>query len=221
MSHVIAAGALLLTLIAGLTIGQSCASDGTLDAEVARLRTEALEAGAREDGWATALAEAQEDLVESARRAADSTDALSLHIADLLEQVQLLDGEVQSVTEFAANLSSQLQASAQVHGPEEEADSITAAIDDGLLSGRVAYFPKSTLFDLLYSAKIRAALVQSIAPDGRLLVAAQAEDPRVQLEIEALEFQAPEPIRACTLGQRASAFSVGGGIGLIAGALLR
>lgn len=189
--------------------------------EADRLRTELLEARARADGWALAMAQAQEDLYGAWRDADLEADSLRQVTQSLVRELQAAEAQLISTSTLVTELRGELEARADP--PTDSArntprDSATASIDDGLLSGRVTYrFPPEDRFLLSYQARVEAALVAAETPDRRLMVSVRTLDPRVSIDVEDLEYQAPEPIRQCTWTERGQAAGVGGVAGLVAG----
>lgn len=180
------------------------------DSRVRVLRTELLAVRLDSAQWATRLVESTEGLEERLQFSRDSTVLLSSEKADLAREVEALGGRILVLADMYAEARGQLEAAATTHesvGNTTEiiTDSITAPFDDGLLRGRVAYFPAPSHFSVQYTAHIALALGMIDTPDGRMLLSARAPDSRVALSYGEVLFQRPEPIRVCSLGQKAGA----------------
>lgn len=187
------------------------------DPEVQRLRTAVLAANAQAQGWYTALVQGTTSLTLQLMEAEDSVGLLRAEKAALAREVRALGGEIRVMADLVAELRGQLEAQGTTHGPLEAPDSITARIDDGLLEGRVVYFPAASLFSLDYTARLALVLGVVAAPDGRALLVARGTDPRVQISYGQVYYQPPPPLQVCGLGERLR----WGGYGLVAGAGLR
>ena len=211
-------------LIAGLTLAlvlTTCGSRRALaerDARVDSLRTETLAARADAMGWETRLMRATESL-DARLQAADSTvGLLTAEKAALAREVETLGGRLSSMVDLYAGVVGSIEThDATVHGPERgsnepraEPDSVTAPIDDGLLSGRMVYVPPATL-GLEYSVELALALGWVEAPDGRALVTARAADPRVQLRYGDVFWSPSPPVQYCGWGTRL-AWGLGGAV---------
>lgn len=187
------------------------------DPEVQRLRTALLSARAEAQGWYTALVEGTMAMEQQLMAAEDSMGLLAQEKAELAREVLALGGEIRVMADMVAELRGQLEAQGTTHGPAGAPDSVTAPIADGLLEGRVAYFPGPSRFALDYVARLSLVLGVVEAPDGRALLVARGTDPRVQLSYGQVYYQPPAPLPVCGLGERLR----WGGYGLVAGAGIR
>lgn len=167
------------------------------------LRTVVLEERAAAQGWRTQLVQATSDLEAELMEAREREALLVDEKAELAREIQALGGRLAIMADLYADARGQLTARAELHGGEETPDSITAPIDDGLLEGRISYRPLPRVFDLEYSVGIALTAAVSEAPDGRGLLTLMATDPRVSLSYGEVLYQQPEPVRYCSLGQRA------------------
>lgn len=210
------AGVLAVALLAVLSLPRKPQEDP----RVLRMRTELLAARAEAQGWRQTLVEATGDLEEQLLATRDSMGLLQEEKAALAQEVEALGGRIQVLADMYADVRGQLTAAATVHGPGESPDSVTARLDDGLLTGRVAYFPLPRTFDLEYVARLGLVLGVIEAPDGRALLTARSPDERVDLEYGATYYQRPEPIRVCSLSQRLTWGGYGAGVGLLGGLVL-
>ena len=184
-------------------------------AELAQLKAERLVEIVDSAGWSVRLVEATRDL-ERKLQAEESRGALlEAEKAALAREVETLGGELRALADMYADLSGQIEThDAVVHASDSSAsvpDSVTAQVDDGLLSGRIAFVPPSTL-DLEYRARLALVLGWVEAPDGRALITAKAEHPSVTLSFGEVFYQPPAPVAYCSLGQRAK--TAGWSIGL-------
>jgi hypothetical protein len=221
--------------LALLLVLSTCGSRRALDARDARvdsLRTETLTARAAAMGWETRLASATEDLELRLQELGDSTALLAREKAELAREVEELGGRLATMVDLYASLAGTIEThdavvhssdsahtGESVYSPVNKVDSVTAAIDDGLLSGRMAFVPPSTL-DLDYSVRLALALGIIEAADGRLLATARAEDPRVALTFGEVYWSPPAPVNYCGIMTRIGWGLGGAGIGFGAGLTL-
>lgn len=178
------------------------------------LRTVVLAERAAAQGWRTQLVTATADLETRLHEAEGRGALLEAEKAELAREIETLGGRLAIMTDLYADARGQIVAHADVHGSNETApDSITAPVDDGLLSGRVAYFPAPQTIDLSYHLSLGLTVAVSEAPDGRGLVTVMPERPDlVTLSYGETLYQRPEPVRICSLGQRAE--TAGWAVGL-------
>lgn len=203
------AGALLVALLAVMALNRHAIADR--DARLEELRTEALELRLDSAGWETRLVGATANLEELLQEAGDSLELFAAENADLARQVEELGGELRAVATMYAELAGSIEAhDATVHGPPAAPDSISAGISDGLLEGRLVYRPPATLAIDPYHVRLALALGWVEAPDGRALLTARAQDPRVALSFGDVYYQAPAPVEFCGFGAKVKAGVVGG-----------
>ena len=168
---------------------------------LAEIQTEKAVLEAEKLEWATALAEGRRDLLGRIQDMKSDSGSMAALVQQLTGELEALNVQLLSVTEIEATTQGRIEAEAVEYRDtvpaERPPDSVTAPIDDGILSGRVAYCPAAHAFDLLYSARIGGTLLHSRTPDGRLLVTAKADDNRVTFRIPALEYQLPEEADGC------------------------
>ena len=204
---------LLVGALALVSLQATCAQRAldAANAELDSLRTEELAARTEAAGWETRLVE-ETDGLEGQLREAIEREALHVQEkAELAREVEALGARLTAVMDLYADARGQIVAHAEVHqGPEEYSDeyspplpdSITAPLDDGFLTGRVAYFPAPQEFDLAYQVHLALTAAVAEAPDGRGLLTLMPEDPRVALSYGEVLFQRPEPVRFCGFGQK-------------------
>ena len=172
---------------------------------LAELQTEKAVLVAEKLEWGTAQAEGQRDLLGKIQDMQADSGSMAAEIQELTGELAALNVRLISVTEVEATTEGRISTAGTEHRDavavdsevEIPADSVTAPLDDGILSGRVAYFPAPQTFDLIYSARIGGTLIHSRTPDGRLLVTAKADDERVTFRIPSLEYQLPEDSGGC------------------------
>lgn len=184
------------------------------DARVDSLRTVALEAATAAMGWETRLVSATDGLERRLQEAVDSSDVLELANAELAREVEELGGELRAVATMYAELAGSIEvhdATVHVSAPGAAPDSVTAAVDDGLLSGRLVYRPPATLAIDPYRVELALALGWIEAPDGRALLTARAANPRVRLSFGDVYYQPPAPVEFCGFGAQLKAGAIGGG----------
>ncbi|KKN45125.1 hypothetical protein LCGC14_0686270 [marine sediment metagenome] len=173
--------------------------------------------------WEVQLATISDDLGDQLRAASDSTGSLEDRTAVLIAKVESLQGRVQQATEVSVSLIAALRtdsAWAEVFAaaPDALPDSITSPYDDGLLSGRIAFYPPVTEFGLEYTAQIRGTLVTAELPDGRWSVFAAAEDTaRVRFDLPRVFIDPADPVAYCSIVQRGRWGGLGGLIGYLVG----
>lgn len=185
------------------------------------IRTEELAARTEAQGWRTQLVQATSELERELQGAGEREALLVAEKAEIAREVETLGARLTLVTDLYAEAQGQIVAHAEVHvadsstsiegGNPAMPDSITVPLDDGLLEGRVAYLPGPSEFDLVYGVHLGLTLATAEAPDGRTLVTAMAEDPRVDLRYGELLVAGPRVVQHCSFGQRAttSGFAIG------------
>lgn len=207
------AGVLAVALLASVGLRRKPQEDP----RVLQLRTELLAARAEAQGWRQQLVEGRQGLEEQLQSSRDSVGLLRGEKAALAREVEALGGRIQILADMYVEARGQLETRATVHGTAP--DSVTAPLDDGLLSGRVAYFPVRSAFDIQYVARLGLVLGAIGTPDGRALLVARSPDPRVELEYGAVFYQPPAPLRVCSVGERARWGGFGLGFGVLLGSL--
>lgn len=219
-------GILLIVATAGFTrfvdgFGQrrmQHALDTLVSNEILRRAADSL-------GWETELATVTGNLSRSLERAADDNDSLAVRTLELINEIESLEGRVQQATEVSVSLIAALRtdsARAEIFAatPDALPDSITSPYDDGLLSGRIMFYPPVTEFGLEYTARIRGSLVTTELPDGRWSVMAMSEDTaRVRFSVPSIFINPPDPVPYCPILQRGKWGGVGGLIGWLVGSL--
>jgi hypothetical protein len=213
------AGALAVLLLVSHCSGRRALAER--DARVDSLRTDLLVAGVDSAGWEVRLVGATEGLEAQLQELGDSTALLATEKAALALEVESLGGQLRVVADMYASLAGSIEAhDATVHTSARDGestvdvpypDSVTAPIDDGLLSGRLAFFPPSAL-DLQYRVELALALGWIEAADGRALVTARAEHPNVTLRYGEVFYQPPSPVEFCSFGTKATWAGIGGGV---------
>lgn len=207
-----------LAVLFGLKSCSAAAAEASISLELDSLRSELLQARIDSAGWETRIAEETSGLELRLQESIDSTDVLSIANAELGAEVALLGGRIRNLQRVNARLEGRIATQAIVHSaPVEnsarntEPDSITASIDDGFLSGRVAYVPPENRFDLRYLAELELSLAVTELADGRQLVSAKSSDDRVHIQYDDVYVQVPDPVQYCSLGDRlwTSAVAVG------------
>lgn len=205
----IVAGTFAVLFLASMCGGASMVK--ARDQRVDSLRTETLAARASAQGWEVRFGSEVargETLAGWLQEARDSTALLASQKAELAAEVELLGGRILTLTDLYASVVGQVEAhDATVHTSALEdaapqVDSVTAPVDDGLLTGRLAYFPPASL-SLEYSVELALALGWTVGADGRALATAMASDPRVRLRVGEAWYQPPAPIAHCSFGTRA------------------
>lgn len=208
---------LALACVFGVKSCRADAATAEADARLAAMRTEALATRIDSAGWELRIAEATSGLEQLLQAAADSNARLAREKADLATQVEQLGGELRALADVNATLEGRIASLATLHASEDSAvaqsDSITAPLDDGLLRGRVAYFPEPQTFDVSYRVALGMTLGLIEAPDGRQMVTARADDSRVGITFGDVYVQPPEPVVYCSLGRRVLDGLIGAGVG--------
>lgn len=173
--------------------------------------------------WEVQVATISDDLGDRLRAASDSAGSLEDRTADLIAEVESLEGRVQQATEVSVSLIAALRtdsARAEVFAsaPDALPDSITSPYDDGLLSGRIAFYPPVTEFSLEYTARVRGTLVTAELPDGRWSVFAAAEDTaRVRFDLPRVFIDPADPVPYCSFVAKGKWGGLGGLIGYLVG----
>lgn len=158
--------------------------------------------------WQVQVATISNDLGRELASMSDSAGSLAGRTVELIAEVESLEGRVQQATAVSVSLIAALRtdsARAEVFAetPDALPDSITAPYDDGLLSGRIAFYPPVREFGLEYTAMIRGSLVTAELPDGRWSVFAAAEDSaRVTFSVPSVFIDPEDPIPYCSIIQR-------------------
>jgi len=205
------AGVLAVALLASLFVNGR-RIEGR-DARLEQLRTEALELRLDSAGWETRLVGATADLERRLQEAGDSVGLFAAANAELARQVEELGGELRTLAIMYAELAGSIEAhDATVHTstPGAPPDSISAVINDGLLSGRLVYRPPATLAIDPYRVELALALGWIEAPDGRALLTARAAHPNVRLSFGDVYYQPPNPVTFCGFGAQLKAGAMGG-----------
>ena len=223
----------LLALTAATLVFFGLWQMGSLEAkadriELRRIRAERLMASIDSAGWEARLVDATEGLEAQLQEARESGALLAEEKADLAAEVETLGGELRAMADMYVELAGSIRThDATVHVSDTAAvqpDSVTAPVDDGLLRGKIAFFPPSS-FDLDYRLQVALALGWIDAPDGRLLITARATDSRVGLSYGDVFYQPPAPVAYCSVGEKARWATYGAGaleLGqLVAGVLNR
>lgn len=155
--------------------------------------------------WEVRVAEVSDDLGAELLAMSDSAGSLEDRTATLIETVEDLQGRVATATQVSVDLIAALDSEqAETFVNEQEAvDSIAAPYDDGLLSGRIAFYPPVQRFSLEYMAQIRGSLVTAELPDGRWSVMAMAEDTaRVSFTVPSVFIDLADPVPYCSFVQK-------------------
>ncbi len=174
--------------------------------------------------WEVQLATLSDDLGRDLARAAGENDSLTARTVALIASVESLEGRVQQATEVSVSLIAALRtdsARAEIFAsadPDALPDSITAPYDDGLLSGRISFYPPVTEFGLEYTAQIRGTLVTAELPDGRWSVFAAAEDTaRVRFNVPRVFISPAQPAPYCSFMAKGKWGGIGGLVGYLLG----
>ncbi len=158
--------------------------------------------------WEVRVAELSDNLGAELLAMSDSAGSLEDRTATLINTVEDLQGRVQQATEVSVSLIAAFQTERETaevfaDSPDALPDSITSPYDDGLLSGRIAFFPPDTTFGLDYTARIRGSLVTAELPDGRWSVMAMAEDTaRVSFTVPSVFIDLADPVPYCSFIQK-------------------
>lgn len=185
---------------------------------LAAMKAEALIESIDSAGWELRVVEATEGLEEQLRESRDSTALLFQEKAELAAQVQTFDGRIAVLMDMYAGAVGQIEEHGTVHvaegqevTPDTSPDSITAPINDGLLSGRLKFTPPDSL-GIDYALRLALALGVVDLPDGRQLLNAKASDARVALRFGDVFVQKPEPVAFCSIGTKAKYTGIGAGV---------
>ena len=211
----------LVIMMAWFWIGKGCAESRaqTEAAEVAKLRTDLLQAKADSAGWETRLTVATENLQAGLLKEALRGDSAEAREARLLQELEAAGAEILTMTKLVAKASGQVTDTVEVFVGSDACspDSVTAEVDDGLLEGRWVYWPPTSLFDLTYTVSPPLQIVQTLAADNRLLTGVRSSDPRVTPRVQEVLFQLPERELYCSWGTRLK-WGLGGKVlGFLAG----
>lgn len=173
--------------------------------------------------WDARVAVVTDDMSRSLSRAAGENDSLTARTIELVASIESLQGRVQQATDVSVSLIAALRtdsARAEIFAstPDALPDSITAPYDDGLLSGRIAFYPPVTEFGLEYTALIRGSLVTAELPDGRWSVFAMAEDTaRVRFNVPQVFIDVADPVPYCSFMAKGKWGGIGGLVGYLIG----
>lgn len=201
----------------------------------AKPRTDQMIQALKDDGWTVVTAEEYGNMQWAIADLETDTSTLHGKVRELIQTAKVAGGEVRAVAEFSAQAESALRLSAEAHGDtlltlehdptyaemHRQPDSLVADFDDGVFSGRVAYFPAPEEFSLLVRAQIDAALGITSAADGRTIFSVIPNDPRVRINLDRALYSSPPPVNVCSFGQRAKAGAIGSVLGTVVGLALR
>jgi hypothetical protein len=186
--------------------------------QLASLRTAVLEERTAAQGWRTQLVQATSELEAQLQDSRDRGALLEAEKAELAREIQTLGGRLAIMADLYADARGQIVAHAEVHVADSSAsneagnpampDSITAPVDDGLLTGKVSYYPPRNAFGLDYRISLGITLAASEAPDGQTLVTAMAEHERVSLRFGEIKVAAPRQVEHCSLTSRVQTSAV-------------
>ncbi len=212
-----------LFLVGGLLfMVRTCTLSGELaaaDAAANLLRTEELLEDADAAGWEAALVESRDGLTRRLQEANDRGALLEGEKAELARSAELLGGELRIMADMYADVVGQIDAhEAVVFAPDASTgapDSVVAQVDDGLLRGSIRFRPPAEL-SLEYRIRLGIALGIVDTPDGRAMITAKAEHPKVELSYGELYYDAPAPVQYCSIGTRAAWGLGGAGVGSVA-----
>lgn len=169
-------------LITALTLAlawQTCHRDRE-SARANHLATEILIERARADGWEATAA-------DTATRLLASLAASDSQAARLSRELEALRARPIARTVVVASSGGEAEA---VRDPERSTpDSTVYRVDDGPLSGVITTWADSVMARLDWTVSLSAELVHVEGADGRGLVFARSEDPRVDLQVPVLEYQ--------------------------------
>lgn len=183
-----------------------------LQFELDSLRTEELNARLDAQGWQTTFADETRELEARIQAERDRVALLVEEKAALAREVEILGGRLVALGDLYAAAQARIIALGEAHGTNAQPDSVVAELDDGLLSGRVAYFPPLSTFDLMYNVDLGISVVVAEAPDGRGLISLLPEDSRVNLSYGEVLYQRPEPVPYCSLSEKGKYAAVGAGL---------
>ncbi len=205
-------------LVVGAWVGQLFG--GGLEDELAEARSQAAAAESRARGFETRLVDVEDELATAYASVVDTSiisSAFRAEVVELVTQVELLQGRVATITEMYAELrDSFVFPVTDVDELGDEVTEIRGAIDEPGLRLRVAYLPPASAFRL-DELGIAGVLVVSQVPDGRQLVSARAESPRIAFTGLETYVAAAVVERRCPLGTRVTWGGVGLGIGAALG----
>lgn len=156
--------------------------------------------------WETQVATVTDNLQGELRGLSSENGDLADRTLELVREIESLEGRVATATEVNVNLMNALRTDAVTFASTDTAealpDSIAAPYDDGLLSGRIAYYPPVSQFGLEYGLDIALSMVSTELPDGRWSVMARAEDGRVNLTIPQMFVKPAPPAQYCSVMTR-------------------
>lgn len=183
---------------------------------VAPLRTDQMIAVLQDSGWVVVTAKQAGNLAWKVTDLERDTTTLGRKVRELARQATIAGAQIRALSELHASAADTMLVPAVAHNNAETmpllSDSLTAAFDDGVFSGRVAYFPRPSQFSVLVQAQIALETAITQGADGRVLFSAVPSDPRVKLALEGAVWSPPPPVRVCTWTQRGRAALVGGGL---------
>lgn len=172
----------------------------------APMRTDQMIAALKDSGFVVLQAETHGNLLWRLADLERDTSGLHVRIRGLSHELELAGAQVRSYTEVEANAHSTLDLPAERHqdttAHAAQPDSATTTFDDGVFSGRLAYFPLRDAFRLDVAARFEAAIAFAQGADGRVLATAVPSDSRVQLTLRNAMYQPPPAPARCTIGQR-------------------
>lgn len=183
---------------------------GILNERVDSLRSVELNLLLEESGWETVSVNVAKNLTMRLQQERDSTDAVRMRNADLARDVELLGGYLREMTEMYAEAVGQIESHGTTHMTGQETDSVTATVDDGLLSGRLFYRTTGNVLGI-DPYNVRVSLTTGIVelPNGQWSAIADADDDRVVINIDQVRRDPPEPLQICSLGQKAPWYGYG------------
>ncbi len=209
---------LIVSALLVLTITtRGCGRKDPVPHDVAVARTDQMIAILQDSGWVVQTAATASDLTSRLSKLEGDTTRLARQMRALAEQAQIAGAEVRGMAELRAEASTSLQLQAEQYGDSllrlsrdptyagvarGLVDSVTAHFDDGVFAGRVSYYPYRSQFGLDFLARFGAALAITNQPDGRVLFAAIANDPRIKLTLENPLWSPPPPMQVCSIGTR-------------------
>ncbi len=189
------------------------------DAAANLLRTEELLEDADAAGWEAVLVESRDGLTRRLQEANHRGALLEEEKAELARSAELLGGELRVMADMYADMAGQIDAHDAVVFASDAStgvpDSVVASVDDGLLRGSIRFQPPDEL-SLEYRIRLGIALGIVDTPDGRAMITARAEHPKVELSYGELFYDAPAPVQYCSIGTRAAWGLGGAGVGSVA-----
>ncbi len=214
---------LLAVAVGGYAKSCGLGSDLTAaDAAANALRSVALAYEGAADGWRIRLVDASDDLEGLLQEERDRGGLLEEEKAELARQAETLNGRISALADMYASARGQITIlDGRIFASDASTpmpDSVVAEIDDGLLRGRMAFFPPSRL-DLEYRLGLALVLGFIDAPDGRSLVTAMSDNPRVDLRYGEVFYQPAPPVEYCPVGTRLTWGLGGVGVGSVAALL--